>query len=94
VIIAVGVSNQPRDVGHLKPMLERTIVNIESAPRIFIAIADNWSDDNVSTCQKREVDLSITLGCQKDGKPSLPLPLDGLARSASQNHRKERKESL
>ncbi len=27
VIVAVGVSNQPPDVEHLEPMLERTIAN-------------------------------------------------------------------
>jgi hypothetical protein len=33
VIVAMGVSNQPPDVGHLVPMLERTIANTSQLPR-------------------------------------------------------------
>jgi len=53
VIVAMGVSNQPPDVEHLEPMLERTIANTGACPKTFIADAGYWSEDNVSTCEKR-----------------------------------------
>ena len=37
VIVAMGVSNQPPDVEHLEPMLERTIANTGACPETFIA---------------------------------------------------------
>jgi hypothetical protein len=37
VIVAVGVSNQPPDVEHFKPMLQRTIANTGASPTTFIA---------------------------------------------------------
>jgi hypothetical protein len=49
----MGVSNQPPDVEHLEPMLERTIANTGACPKTFIADAGYWSEDNVSTCEKR-----------------------------------------
>jgi transposase len=39
VIVAMGVSNQPPDVEHLEPMLERTIANTGACPETFIAVA-------------------------------------------------------
>jgi len=39
VIVAMGVSNQPPDVEHLEPMLERTIANTGTCPKTFIAVA-------------------------------------------------------
>jgi hypothetical protein len=39
VIVAIGVSNQPPDVEHLEPMLERTIANTGQVPKAFIADA-------------------------------------------------------
>jgi hypothetical protein len=39
VIVAMGVSNQPPDVEHLEPMLERTIANSGACPKTFISVA-------------------------------------------------------
>ncbi|MFM7286327.1 MAG: transposase, partial [Cyanobium sp.] len=39
VIVAMGVSNQPPDVEHLVPMLERTITNTAQVPKTLIADA-------------------------------------------------------
>lgn len=39
VIVAMGVSNQPPDVEHLEPMLERTIANTGACPEAFTAVA-------------------------------------------------------
>ena len=44
VIVAMGVSNQPPDVEHLEPMLERTIANTGACPKTFIAVAAGCDD--------------------------------------------------
>ena len=56
VIVAMGVSNQPPDVEHLVPMLERTIANTGQAPVTLIADAGYWSEDNAKACEDRSVD--------------------------------------
>ena len=61
VIVAMGVSNQPPDVEHLEPMLERTIANTGACPETFIADAGYWSEDNVSACEKRGTDPHISV---------------------------------
>jgi transposase len=80
VIVAMGVSNQPPDVEHLEPMLERTIANTGACPETFIADAGYWSEDNVSACEKRGTDPHISTGRQKHGQPPPaicgPIPKD------------------
>jgi len=81
VIVAMGVSNQPPDVEHLEPMLERTIANTGACPETFIAVAAGfceavagyWSEDNVSACEKRGTDPHISNGRQKHGQPPPPI---------------------
>jgi hypothetical protein len=73
VIVAIGVSNQPPDVEHLEPMLERTIANTGQVPKAFIADAAYWSEDNVAQCHKRGVDPHIATGRQKHGQPPPPI---------------------
>ena len=85
VIVAMGVSNQPPDVEHLEPMLERTIANTGACPKSFIADAGYWSEDNVSACEKRGTGPHISTGSQKHGQPPpaicgpIPKGLDAIA---------------
>ena len=93
LIVAMGVSNQPPDVEHLEPMLERTIANTGACPETFIAVAAGfceavagyWSEDNVSACEKRGADPHISTGRQKHGQPPpaicgpIPKGLDAIA---------------
>jgi hypothetical protein len=85
VIVAMGVSNQPPDVEHLEPMLERTIANTGACPETFIADAGYWSEDNVSACEKRGTGPHISTGRQKHGQPPpaicgpIPKGLDAIA---------------
>ena len=53
VIVAIGVSNQPPDVEHLEPMLERTIANTGAVPRTILADAGYWSEANAQACSAR-----------------------------------------
>lgn len=69
VIVAVGVSNQPPDVEHLEPMLERTIANTCACPKTFIADAGYWSEENAETCTAAQTDPHIATGRQKHGQP-------------------------
>jgi IS5 family transposase len=69
VIVAVGVSNQPPDVEHLIPMLERTIANTGAIPKTFIADAGYWSEENAIACTTAQTDPHIATGRQKHGLP-------------------------
>lgn len=98
VIVAMGVSNQPPDVEHLAPMLERTIANTGGCPETFIADAGYWSEDNVSACEKRGADPHISTGRQKHGQPPppicgpIPKGLDAKGRMARKLRKKEGRE--
>jgi len=98
VIVAMGVSNQPPDVEHLVPMLERTIANTSQLPKTFIADAGYWSDDNARACEKRGVDPHIATGRLPHGKPPppihgpIPKDLDAKGRMARKLRRKKGKE--
>ena len=98
VIVAMGVSNQPPDVEHLVPMLERTIANTSQVPETFIADAGYWSEDNAKACEERGVDPHIATGRQPHGKPPppiygpIPKDLDAKGRMARKLRKKKGKE--
>jgi hypothetical protein len=106
VIVAMGVINQPPDVEHLVPMLERTIANTGDCPETFIAVAAGfceavagyWSEDNVSACEKRGTDPHISTGRQKHGQPPpaicgpIPKDLDAKGKMARKLRKKEGRE--
>jgi IS5 family transposase len=73
VIVAMGVSNQPPDVEHLVPMLERTIANTSQVPKTLIADAGYWSEDNAKACEDRGVDPHIATGRLPHGQPPPPI---------------------
>ena len=97
VIVAMGVSNQPPDVEHLVPMLERTIANTTQVPETFIADAGYWSEDNAKACEERGVDPHIATGRLPHGKPPppiygpIPKDLDAKGRMARKLRRKKGK---
>ena len=98
VIVAMGVSNQPPDVEHLEPMLERTIANTGACPKTFIADAGYWSEGNVSACEERGTDPHISTGRQKHGQPPpaicgpIPKGLDAKGKMARKLRKKEGRE--
>ena len=98
VIVAMGVSNQPPDVEHLVPMLERTIANTAQVPRTLIADAGYWSEDNAKACEERGVDPHIATGKLPHGKPPppihgpIPKDLDAKGKMARKLRKKEGKE--
>jgi hypothetical protein len=106
VIVAMGVSNQPPDVEHLVPMLERTITNTAQIPKTFIAVAAGfceavagyWSEDNATACADRGVDPHIATGRQPHGQPPppihgpIPKDLDAKGRMARKLRKKEGRE--
>ena len=98
VIVAMGVSNQPPDVEHLVPMLERTIANTSQVPETFIADAGYWSEDNAKACEERGVDPHIATGRLPHGKPPppiygpIPKDLDAKGRMARKLRKKKGKE--
>ncbi len=100
VIVAMGVSNQPPDVEHLVPMLERTISNTSQVPETFIADAGYWSEDNAKVCEKRGVDPHIATGRLPHGEPPppiygpIPKDLDAKGKMARKLRKKKREGDL
>jgi hypothetical protein len=80
VIVAVGVSNQPPDVEHLEPMLERIAASAGALPVVMTLDAGYWSEDNANACADQGIDAYIATGRLPHGKPPSakrgPLPKD------------------
>ena len=97
VIVAVGVSNQPPDVEHLVPMLERIATSAGALPDVMTMDAGYWSEDNANACADQGIDAYIATGRlphtashyrrYADRCPRMPMP--GPAWPASSGARKE-----
>jgi hypothetical protein len=85
VIVAVGVSNQPPDVEHLEPMLQRIASNAGALPDVMTLDAGYWSEDNANTCSDQGIDAYIATGRLPHGKSPTPqrgpLPKDADAKT-------------
>jgi hypothetical protein len=90
VIVAVGVSNQPPDVEHLEPMLQRLTANAGAVPTVMTMGAGYWSEDNAGHCENLGIDAYIATGRLPHGQP--PPPMRGpLPRGADVKTRMARK---
>jgi transposase len=90
VIVAVGVSNQPPDVEHLEPMLERIAATAGALPDVMTMDAGFWSEDNAKACADQGIDAHIATGRLSHGKP--PPPKRGpLPKDADERTRMARK---
>ncbi|WP_231598354.1 transposase [Synechococcus sp. CBW1002] len=85
VIVAVGVSNQPPDVGHLEPMLERLAASAGALPDVMTMDARYWSEDNAGHCEDPGIDAYIATGRLPHGQPLPPkrgpMPKDADAKA-------------
>ena len=72
VIVAVGVSNQPPDVEHLEPMLQRITATAGALPEVMTMDAGYWSEDNAKVCSDQGIDAYIATGRLPHGQPLLP----------------------
>jgi hypothetical protein len=85
VIVAVGVSNQPPDVEHLEPMLQRIAATAGARPEVMTMDAGYWSEDNAKACADQGIDAYIATGRLPHGQPLPPkrgpLPRDADART-------------
>ena len=85
VIVAVGVSNQPPDVEHLEPMLQRIAATAGARPEVMTMDAGYWSEDNAKACSDQGIDAYIATGRLPHGQPPPPqrgpLPKDANAKT-------------
>ncbi|MCP9793485.1 transposase [Vulcanococcus limneticus Candia 3F8] len=85
VIVAVGVSNQPPDVEHLEPMLQRIATSAGALPEVMTLDAGYWSEDNAGRCENLGIDAYIATGRLPHGQPPPPqrgpLPRDADAKT-------------
>jgi hypothetical protein len=85
VIVAVGVSNQPPDVEHLEPMLQRITATADALPEVMTLDAGYWSEDNAKACTDQGIDAYIATGRLPHGQPPPPqrgpLPRDADAKT-------------
>jgi transposase len=90
VIVALGVSNQPPDVEHLEPMIERIASHAGALPDVMTLDAGFWSEDNAKACADQGIDAYIATGRLPHGKP--PPPKRGpLPKDADERTRMARK---
>lgn len=68
VIVAQALTNQPPDVEHLVPMIERVIESCGKAPAKASADAGYFSEENVAAVEKLGVDPYIATGRAKHGE--------------------------
>lgn len=73
VIVAHGVSNQPPDAEHLRPMLNRIEANTGSMPKRASADAGYWSEANANAAAELGVDAYIATGKLKHGEQLPPV---------------------
>ena len=89
VIVATGVSNQPPDVEHLEPMLQRIAASAGALPDVMTMDAGYWSEDNAKGCADQGIDAYIATGRLPHGQPPppkrgpLPKNADAKTRMAS-----------
>jgi hypothetical protein len=85
VIVAVGVSNQPPDVEHLEPMLERIAASAGELPDVMTMDAGFWSEENAKACSDQGIDAYIATGRLPHGQPPPPkrgpIPRDADAKA-------------
>jgi hypothetical protein len=85
VIVAVGVSNQPPDVEHLEPMLERIAASAGALPAVMTMDAGYWSEENAKACSDQGIDAYIATGRLPHGQPPPPkrgpIPRDADAKA-------------
>jgi transposase len=85
VIVAVGVSNQPPDVEHLEPMLQRIAATAGALPEVMTLDASYWSEDNAKASTDQGIDAYIAIGRLPHGQPPPPqrgpLPRDADAKT-------------
>ena len=90
VIVALGVSNQPPDVEHLEPMLQRITATAGARPDVMTMDAGYWSEDNAKVCSEQGIDAYIATGRLPHGQP-LPPKRGPLPRDADDRSRMARK---
>jgi len=90
VIVAVGVSNQPPDVEHLEPMLQRIAASAGALPAVMTLDAGYWSEANAEHCEELGIDAYIATGRLPHGQ-SLPPKRGPLAKNANAKIRMARK---
>lgn len=76
IIVAEAVTNQPPDVEHFAPMIERVVENCGAAPKAVSADSGYFSEKNVAAAQALGIDPHIATGRQKRGEPA-PTPPRG-----------------
>jgi transposase len=72
VIVATGVSNQPPDVEHLDPMLQRIAASAGALPDVMTMDTGYWSEDNAKACADQGIDAYIATGRLPHGQPPPP----------------------
>jgi hypothetical protein len=70
--VAVGVSNQPPDVEHLEPMLQRISSSAGKMPSVMTMDAGYWSEDNFKACSDQGIGAYIATGRLPHGQPLPP----------------------
>ncbi len=96
VIVAVGVSNQPPDVEHLEPMLQRIADGAGAMPEVMTMDAGYWGEDNAKTWPIRGLTPTSPLaGCRtgsRHRRNAGPMPRNADAKTRMARKLRSRRE--
>jgi transposase len=73
VIVAAALTNQPPDVEHFVPMLEKVIENCGDVPKVVTADAGYFSEENIVRAAEMGVDAYVATGRDKHGAEPPPV---------------------
>ena len=91
IIVAADVTQSTVDKQQVEPMVEQIKTNTGEKPKKISADTGYFSEDNVKTLVKEEIDAYIATGKRKHDEPPPPCPKGRIPNSATVKDRMERK---
>jgi len=91
VIVATKLTNKATDVRALPEMLDEVLANTGRTPRVLLADAGYFSEDNVTAATSRRIDPLIATGRLRHGEVIPAAPRGRIPRNLSPNQSMARK---
>jgi transposase len=73
IIVAQALTNQPPDVEHWLPLLERVVENCGEVPQVVTADAGYFSEENLTRVASMGIEVYVATGRAKHGEQPAPV---------------------
>ncbi len=73
IILAQALTNQPPDVEHFLPLLERVVENCGEVPQVVTADAGYFSEENLTRAASMGIEAYVATGREKHGVQPAPV---------------------